>query len=260
MIPLIHWTQFSVGPLTIQVWGLFVALGMIAGLLVALRVARHRGLHQQRMIDLAFWVIVVALIGGRFIYVLSEWEYYGAHLFQSLALWDGGMSISGGYIGAFIAGVLYLRHHNLPILTYAEACIIGLPLGLGIGRLGCFFIFDHPGTVTSFFLGQQYLDGLVRHNHGLYLSIDGFLLALLFFFLWKRNPKRPEGFFTVFFLFWHGVVRFCLDFFRASDLTISDPRYLGLTVAQYVSLAMIAGGAILWYILFYAKSNTKKAS
>lgn len=256
-----------IGPITLQVWGLCVALGMIAALLVILRIARLRKLKQQLVIDMAFWIILASLIGGRLVYVFSEWAYYQQHLIEIIQIWDGGMGISGGFLGALLAGLVYLRLHHLPIMPYVEACIIGLPLGLGIGRIGCFFIFDHPGVVTDFFLGEQYLDGLVRHNHGLYLSIDGFVLAAVFYLLWKRNPNRAVGFYTTLFLLWDGTTRFLLDFLRATDLPNADPRYFSLTVAQYLSLAMIAAGGVLWYtrthtslIDSHAKSHKTKTS
>lgn len=265
MLPLIHWTQIALGPITLQVWGLFVALGIVAGLVVVWRVtasrsAQHSALNQQNMLDLVFWVVLSALVGGRILYVLTNWGYYHAHLIEMLQIWDGGMSITGGYLGATLAGMIYLRIKHLPLLPYIDTALIGLPLGLGIGRLGCFFIYDHPGTPTQFFLGETYLDGIVRHNHGLYLSIDGFLLALLFFFLWKRNPRRPFGTYTILVLLWHGTTRFFLDFFRATDLAISDPRYAGLTAAQYGSVIMVVGGGALWYAVTHGKAHQTKTA
>ncbi|MBI2411299.1 MAG: prolipoprotein diacylglyceryl transferase [Candidatus Kerfeldbacteria bacterium] len=254
MLPYFQWVQFSLGPLTIHIWGLMVALGIIAGFAVARYAARVRGLDQGVVADLAFWVILASFIGGRLVFVFSEFSYYVHHLLEIFKIWKGGMSISGGFIGAALAGWFVLHRRQLSFFEYADVCVFGLPLGMAIGRLGCFFIFDHPGTPTTFFLGQKYIDGIVRHNHGLYLSIDGLILAMIFFFLWLTRPQRNPGFYSIFFLFFYGITRFVLDFWRATDLPFSDTRFFHLTVAQYLSLVMVVFGAVLWYALYRNQS------
>lgn len=260
MIPYFQWLTIDLGPLRIHVWGLMVALGIVSGLLVALRVVKQRGLSTEKMIDVAFWVILASLIGSRLLYVASEFDLYKSALLDIFKIWEGGMSFSGGLIGALVAGWLYFRRSHLPWKQYVEAAMIGLPFGIGVGRLSCFFIYDHPGTPTSFFLGQQYIDGIVRHNHGLYLSLHGFLLAAIVLLLQTRNPKRPAGTYTAFFLIGYGVGRFILDFWRATDLPFSDARFFGLTVAQYVALAAVAAGGVIWYSLTHGTSTQTKTS
>lgn len=258
MIPYFQWTQISLGPIPIQVWGLMVSLGMLAALSISLRVAKAYTVEKQHVLDMAFWIILGSIVGSRVAYVLSEWHEFAGHFIDVFKVWNGGMSISGGLVGAFLATMLYVRRYKLSFWEYADVYILGLPVGLWIGRLGCFFIFDHPGSPTTFFLGEQYIDGVVRHNHGLYLSLDGFILSCLFFLLWKKNPHRPNGWYFTVFLMWDGVVRFCLDFFRARDLPYADSRFFGLTMAQYLAMLMIVAGVSLWYTRGYAK-HTKTA-
>lgn len=249
MIPYFQWTQIHIGPVPIQVWGLMVALGIVAGLVVARWAARQRGVSTEGVMDLAFWAIISALVGARVLYVLSEFPSFVAQPLNALKVWEGGMSITGGFVGAALAGWIYIRQHRLDPWPLVDVMVFGLPVGLWIGRLGCFFIFDHPGTPTTFFLGQQFIDDVVRHNHGLYLSINGLVLSLVFAVLWWRRPQRFVGFYVALFLIWKGVARFVLDFFRAWDAPYADARYAQLTVAQYIALVMVVGGALLWYTL-----------
>lgn len=261
MIPYFQWTSILIGPVSLQVWGMCVAVGMMSALALSLYAARARKLDRQIVIDVAFWIILSSLIGGRLIYVASEWQEYVGNVWQVFHIWEGGMSISGGFLGAIIAGVLFFRKRGIPFFPYADIIIFGLPLGLWLGRLGCFFIFDHPGKPTTFFLGQEYIDGVVRHNHGLYLSLNGLALTILFAILWKRQPHRRPGFYAVVFAAWYGVVRFFLDFLRAHDTTIADARFAGLTVAQYIALLLLvfAGGMCYsWYR--NNSSNNEKTS
>jgi len=249
MLPNLHWAIIPIGPLHIQVWGLFVALGMAVAIIVARQFAKQRKLNPDLVLDAAFWTILAALIGGRLFFVVTEWAIFSGTLLDVFKIWQGGMSISGGFIGAVIAGVLFFRAKHVSFWEYAEVIVYALPLGLFIGRLGCFFIFDHPGTVTDFFLGEVYYgDGLVRHNHGLYLALSGLVLFGLFTYL-RFKAKAQAPYFVTIFLIWDGAVRLWLDNYR-----ISDAEFFGLTAAQWIGIvAVIAGLAI-----FGQRQNIRK--
>lgn len=243
MIPYFQFTTIALGPLTIQVWGLFVALGILAGTWSASRMARHRGLDEKLIWDLSVWVIVGAFLAARVLHVVYEPGYYLADPFEFFRVWHGGFSVMGGFLGATIAGIWFLRRKQVDVHAYADTAIFGLPLGLFIGRIGCFLIHDHPGTLTNFPLGVQYPDG-VRHDHGLYLSINGLVLFLLF--LWLVHRQAKMGTYIVVFLIWYGTVRFFLDFLRATNGAIVDIRYFSLTPAQYLAIVMVIGGVWLY--------------
>lgn len=240
MIPYISFTSFNIGPIAIQVWGLFVALGILSALIVSFKLAKKRELEFRRIPDLGFWVILAALIGGRIVYVLGKLDHYLEYPIDILKVWEGGMSISGGFIFAIVAGYFYCKQGRLNFWDYAEVYIFGLPLGLFIGRLGCFFIFDHPGVETSFFLGERYADGLIRHNHGLYLSLNGLLLFIAFLILNKTVKPKFRMFYMSIFLIEYGIMRFSIDFLR-----IGDPTFFYLTIAQYLSIFMVVIAIIL---------------
>lgn len=244
MIPYIKLTTISLGPVTIQVWGLMVALGILAGAWAAARMARHRGQDEKIIWDLSVWVIVGAFAMARVFMVLYEPAQYLADPLELFAIWHGGFSVIGGFLGAAIAGIWFLRRKRVDVYAYADTAVFGLPLGLFIGRIGCFLIHDHPGTLTDFALGVKYPDG-VRHDHGLYLSING--LALFLVFLWLARRGAKTGAYLIVFLIWYGIVRFFLDFLRATNGPIVDARYFSLTPAQYGAIAMTALGA--WMFL-----------
>lgn len=239
MIPYIELTSFQIGPITLQVWGLFVAAGFLLAAIVGARLAKRRGLDPKVIYDLTFWSMLAAVLGGRLGYVLFyNPSHFVASPLEIFKVWDGGMSFFGGLFAAMLFGYIYLKKHKLDILKYADIAAFALPFGLWIGRLGCFFIHDHPGTPTNFFLGVQYPDGIIRHDHGLYLSINGLILSLVFLYLAKK--ERPAGFYVAFFSICYGVVRFVLDFYRLLDV-----KYFGLTPGQYCSMALIVFGTVM---------------
>lgn len=243
MIPYISWHTIAIGPLTVQVWGLFVAAGFALGTFVAAREARKRGLKPGIVLDIAPLLLFAAMIGGRLFHVfVYDPSYYLANPLEIPMIWKGGASIFGGFLGALVAALWYMRKKQVDVWKYADVLIFGLPFGKAIGRLGCFFIHDHPGTATDFVLGVKYPDGEVRHDHGLYLAINGALMSIVFMFL-SRKPRK-DGFYIGLFCAWYGVVRFILDFYRVADV-----KYLGLTPAQYLCIAMtIFGIAVLVWI------------
>ncbi|HBP00016.1 MAG: Prolipoprotein diacylglyceryl transferase [Candidatus Uhrbacteria bacterium GW2011_GWF2_41_16] len=246
MIPYIYFPHFSVGPLTIQVWGLMVALGFLIGATVSARMIKKQGLDAVMLWDLLVWILIASMVGARLFHILFyEPSYYFAHPFEIMAIWNGGMSSMGGFAGAVIASIWFLRRRHVDVWKYADAAIFGLPLGYGIGRIGCFFIHDHPGTATDFFLGIRYPDGMIRHDLGLYLFLNGFLLFAIFLLLVKYRVR--QGMYLVTFLLWYGISRFFLDFLRATSGPIVDTRYLFLTPAQYASLGMITYGCFLFW-------------
>lgn len=239
MIPYFTLTSVKLGPITLQVWGTFVALGIVAGAVASARYARRFGTSKELIYEGAFWLVLSAFIGARLMHVfVYEPGFYLQQPAEIIAVWHGGFSMFGGLLGAAGAYIVWTRRRGLSMLTMADQLIYGLPLGLGCGRMGCFLVHDHPGTLTHFILGVRYPDGTVRHDHGLYLSLNGFAMALVFYLL-SRKP-RSSGFFTRIFMIWYGAIRFFLDFFRTLDA-----RYAGLTPAQYLSIVLIAAG-ILW--------------
>jgi phosphatidylglycerol:prolipoprotein diacylglycerol transferase len=245
MIPYFQITQFNIGPISIQVWGLMVALGFLIGAFASSWMLKRRGLQTQVVWDLLSWVVVGSIICARLFHVLLyEPNYYFTNPIEIVAIWHGGLSMIGGLIGAAVAGVWFFRRRKLDVWKYADACIFGLPLGYAIGRIGCFLIHDHPGTATDFFFGVKYSDGVVRHDLGLYHAIDGVVLFLLFLILVKK--KAPTGVYVVTFLIWYGTTRFLLDFLRATSGPIVDTRYFGFTPTQYLSLAMVGMGLYFW--------------
>ncbi|MFZ2682020.1 MAG: prolipoprotein diacylglyceryl transferase [Patescibacteria group bacterium] len=242
MLPYLEWRVIQLGPINLQVWGMFVGLGFLLGAVAAAWLAKRRGQDSKLVFDILPWLIFAGIVGGRLGHVFFyDWSYFAQHPLEIFAVWQGGASIFGGLIACLAVGIWYLRRRQLDVMAYADTLIFGLPFGLWIGRIGCFLIHDHPGTATDFVLGVKYPDGIVRHDHGLYLSINGFLMAMTF--LWLARKPRPVGLYLAIFAIWYGVVRFGLDFYR-----VADTKYAGLTPAQYFCVALVAAGVgvLVW--------------
>lgn len=240
MMPYIGATVVKLGPIPIQVWGFFVAGGIVAGTWLSARFARRQQLDPDMIWRGASWIVIAAFVGARILHVMAyEPAYYWQHPLESLMFWHGGFSVMGGFLGAIAGFALFVRAYTLDWIRYSDAFIYGLPLGLGCGRIGCYLIHDHPGTATDFFLGVRHPDGQTRHELGLYDALQVFPLAVVYAFLARR--QRPPLYFARLFLVWYGIARFLLDFLR-----LVDTKYAGLTPGQYGGLLMVAAGIMLY--------------
>ncbi|MFC1721619.1 prolipoprotein diacylglyceryl transferase [Patescibacteria group bacterium] len=257
MIPYGQITEFVIGPLAIQSWGLMVAAGFIVGILLILWQASKEGYKVNKLVDLALLLFIGSMIGARVVYVILFWENFaGDNWLEMFKIWNGGMVYYGGFIGALVVWIAYSKWKKLNIWKLADWGAPALALGLAIGRFGCHFIRDHIGTHTDLPWAVEYA-GELRHDTALY-SICANLLIFLLIWFWLRKKRMITGYLFVIFVIWYGLTRFIIDFFRAYDLPYSDPRFWsfggfpGLTISQIISLLLIIGAI---GVIFYLKKN-----
>ncbi len=276
MIPYFQFTSFQLGPVTIQVWGLMVALGIIAAILLTRALTKKYVLSEEVMIDMALWAIVSAFLFARVFHVVFyNLDYYLANPEEIPQFWHGGASSLGGFFGAFVALYLFTKVRRFSwkeIVPYFDIAAVGLWLGWGIGRIGCFLIHDHPGTLSHFVGAVQYpplVTGapherwesflpMPRYDLGLYESLVGFVLFAIFFVLFPRLIKKQWGLVAELSVLSYAVIRFFLDFLRATDLTGSDIRYGYLTPAQWGMLALVC--ALTTSIVYGRMGRVKNAN
>lgn len=228
--------EIPLGPITIKVWGLLVALGMIAGLLLILKEAKRKRIKPGLVYDLFILVFITSMIGGRLSYVLLYLPHYIMQPLDIFKIWQGGMVFYGGVLFALLAILIYLKKKKINFWRFADSAAPGTALGIFIGRIGCFLIGDHIGAPTSLGFGSYYgNEEFLRHEPSLYLSLNGLILFLI---LWPLRKKfKNVGALGALFLIWYSFSRFFLDFTRTNDLPdISDPRFFGLTISQIVSI------------------------
>jgi phosphatidylglycerol:prolipoprotein diacylglycerol transferase len=256
MIPYFRFTTIPLGPFTIQVWGLLVSLGILVGILFGYRLGKKQGVPTSTLLDATLWGVAGGILGARLFHiVLYDFSFYVHNPGEILKFWHGGASSLGGFVGASVGVALFLFKKKISWKTFLPSLDIGvmsLWLGWGIGRIGCFLIHDHPGTLSHFMLAVNYPGG-ARHDLGLYDSVLGFSIFIISFCLYKTKlVKIGSGKLAQFSILLYAFVRFWLDFLRATDLTGSDVRYLWLTPAQWGMLVVVGG---LTYVLFFGKKS-----
>jgi phosphatidylglycerol:prolipoprotein diacylglycerol transferase len=195
---------------------------------------------------LLFLVVLGVIVGGRLGYVLFyKPGYYFSHPLEIVAIWQGGMSFHGGLLGVMAAMVIAARKHRIDWLRLMDFVAPLIPPGIAAGRLGNFLNAELPGRVTDLPWGMAFPGAgpEPRHPSQLYqFALEG--LVLLAFLWWFSSKPRPRGQVSAMFLLGYGTLRFIAEFAREPDSFIGYLA-LGLTMGQWLCLAMIAGGAAL---------------
>jgi phosphatidylglycerol---prolipoprotein diacylglyceryl transferase len=247
LIPYYTAPSFHLGPLKLEPFGLFVALGVLLASYIVSRQSVKEGLDPQPLMDFAFWGILGGVIMAHFVHLfLYHPEELRDGPLRVLKIWDG-LSSSGGWLGSVIAAVIFFRLRRVRFAPYADAVALGLAPGWAVARLGCFAVHDHPGIRSTFPLAVNFPPGAVdylggpRHDLGLYDALLLFgIAALLFAFRYRGLLK---GRLLALLALLYAVGRFALDFLRASDVPYHDARYFNLTPAQYGCFGLLAYGA-----------------
>ncbi|MBI4292307.1 MAG: prolipoprotein diacylglyceryl transferase [Betaproteobacteria bacterium] len=244
----------SIGPIAIRWYGLmYLAAFALFFLLGRYRARRDawRGISYALIDDLLFYGVLGVVIGGRLGYVMFyKPEYYLAHPLEMFAVWQGGMSFHGGFLGVLAAVWYAARKHRIEWLRVTDFIAPLVPCGLAAGRLGNFIngeLFGRPSDVPWAVLFAQ--GGPVpRHPSQLYqFALEGLALFAL---LWLYSAKpRPAGAVSGAFLIGYGAFRFIAEYFREPD-DFLGLLALGFSMGQWLSLPMLVLGAgLLAYAL-----------
>ena len=188
-VPYTTFPELTLGPLTLRTFGLLVAAGVVGGTLLGARLGERAGVPRDDSISLATRLVLAGVVGARLTWVLTHLDEIENPI-DVIAVWEGGLQFSGGFLLAIAVGVpAFRRWKGLTRWRMFDAIVTGLALGLAVGRIGCYAVGEHLGGATSFFLGTRYESGPTRepvasgvaiHNTSLYEILHvGLLTALL---------------------------------------------------------------------------------
>jgi phosphatidylglycerol:prolipoprotein diacylglycerol transferase len=238
MIPWFELPSLTLGPITIQSFGVLSALGILVATALAQLAAKRLGHDPQVILDFSVAGVLSGVVGGHLVHLLFYHPEELADPWRLLRVWEG-LSSMGGLLGAVVAAVIWFRVKRIRFADYADAFALGMAPGWGIARVGCFTVHDHPGVRTDFLLAVRFPDG-PRHDLGLYEAILLLALGAVLWALHRRGALR--GRLLSLLAVTYGAGRFLLDFLRARDVAYADARHFGLTFAQYAGLALVAWG------------------
>lgn len=247
-----HPTLFQIGGLPIPTYGVAIALGFLAATLLGARAGQRQGLGAERILDMAFWMLIGGLMGSRVIYVLTTLDQFEAQCrlglipgdprtalgvaydcARPLFFWEGGLVYYGGALGALAGCLIYTRRNGMNFLQTADALAPGLALGHFFGRLGCHLAGCCYGMPTRSAMGvafppqsAAYLE--MFEGGSVTVSADftpplvptqllesGAELGIFFLLIWFTARRRRPGQVLACYLALYALVRFTLELFRA---------------------------------------------
>lgn len=251
-----------IGPLAVHWYGLMYLLAFMQFLWLGklrVRTLSRPGWDDKMMDDLLFYGIFGVVLGGRLGEVLFyNPSYYLSRPLEILAVWQGGMSFHGGFLGVLVAMALFARQHKLTWLQLMDFIAPLVPLGLGAGRIGNFINAELWGRPTNAAWGMVFpnVDDLPRHPSQLYEFVLEGLALFALMWLYSRKP-RPVGAVSGLFLIGYGSFRFVVEYTRNPDDGIFGLMSFGISMGQWLSLPMVIVGLML-IIWGQRKSATPK--
>ncbi len=245
-------TELPIPGLHIHWYGLIIAIGFLLAVIYAYRRAPKFGLSGDELIDVLLLAVPLGVVGARLYYCLTFLDANGVNpYFQDpisiLYIWNGGLAIYGGVIGAFIGLCIVCRYKHFSIGAALDTCCFGLLIGQCIGRWGNFFnreAFGWTEHVDQLFCrmgltvpGQE---TIYVHPTFLYESLWNLVGFLLLHFFSKKHKRAFDGQFFCTYLAWYGLGRFLIEGLRTDSLTIGPFR-----ISQLLALVTLAVGLIV---------------
>ena len=249
---------FSLGPLEIRWYGVLIAIGMLLAVVYACRRCKSFGLTDNDLIDGMLCIVPFAVLCARAYYCIFEWEAFAAKPISVLYIWEGGLAIYGGVIGAAIGIVVFsrIKRDKVKLTAVLDMTALGFLIGQSIGRWGNFINREAFGAETTSFLRMGLLNkltGVVTYYHPtfLYESLWNACGFVLLHFLSKR--RKYDGQIALCYVAWYGLGRAMIEGLR------TDSLYLGpIRVSQLLAAVSCVAAVSVLIILAFKKHDPEK--
>ena len=248
---------FDLGPLSIHMYGLIIAVGLMLAVIYGMRRAPQFGVTEDHVLDGVLWITPFAILCARAYYCIFSWELYADDPISVLYIWNGGIAIYGGVLGAVAGIILYCRIRKISLGAALDLVLLGFLIGQAIGRWGNFFNREAFGAETDSFLRMGLfspLTGTTTYHHPtfLYESVWNALGFVILHFLSKK--RQYDGQIALGYAAWYGLGRTFIEGLRTDSLYIpGTPIRISQLLAAVSCLAALA---VLAY--FVIKPPAKK--
>lgn len=202
----------EIGPFAIRWYGFLMAISMAVGLYVLIVGGRRQGIPEEDLYNLGLVVIMVGVIGARFIYVATNWSYFTANPGEIIRVDHGGLSFHGAVLGGLLAGWWYTTRKGIPFGRAADLSVPGVAVGIALVRIGNLINGEAIGYTTTVLPFE-------RHPAQLYGSAIGIMLLIIHRSIARRRPTPPPGYLFWSFVLYYQILRGVFEeTFRANPL------------------------------------------
>jgi prolipoprotein diacylglyceryl transferase len=249
-IPSPSQNSLDIGPLSLNAYGLMIALGVLAAVWLLGRQLEAKGLGTpDDASSIGMWGVAAGVVGARLYHVATDWERFSGNLGAIPKIWEGGLGIPGGLLAGVLVGVWQGRRRGVRPAQLLTCAAPAVPLAQAIGRWGNWFNQELYGKPTTLPWGLEIDDahnldypvGTNFHPTFLYESLWNLGLVAVLLFIDRRFRLGPGRLFAV-YVMGYGIGRYWIEGLRIDPVELSDVG--GLRWNQWVALAAILGGAI----------------
>ena len=240
--------SFNIGPLSIHLYGLIIATGLLLAVLYGCRRSRRFGITEDDLTDGVLWVTPFAFLCARLYYCVFYWKQggYADNLLSVLYVWEGGLAIYGGVIGAAVGIIVFCKIKKLSIGAILDIVSLGFLIGQSIGRWGNFFNREAFGAETDSFLRMglyNVFTGVTEYHHPtfLYESVWNLVGFIGLHFLSKK--RQYDGQVALGYAAWYGLGRNIIEGLRTDSLYWGPFRVSQLLAAVSCAAAV---AVLLW--------------
>ena len=238
--------DIKIGPVTFHMYGLMIAIGFAAALMMCLKRGKKHGLNEDIIYGIFFCAIFGGMIGCRLLYYIVEIPEI---LKDPSILWNfkNGYVVYGGIIGGALTSLIYCRVKKERFLPYFDLVMPAVSFAQGFGRLGCFFAGCCYGRETDAWYGITFHNSSFAPNGvkliptQLISAAGDFIICALL--LWFASKRPKTGRVAAAYLVLYGIGRFAVEFLR------NDYRgSVGvLSTSQLISIGAVIGGIVLYF-------------
>ena len=219
--------SISIGPLTVHYYGAIIAFGLILGVMYACRRSKDFGLKEDDLIDGVLWVTPFAIICARAYYVIFRWaEEYAAKPISALYIWEGGLAIYGGVIGAVIGILVFCKCRKIKPVVVLDVVSLSFLIGQSIGRWGNFFNREAFGAETDVLwkMGLMKANGDIIYVHPTFLYESLWNACGLVILHFASKHRKFDGQVALGYMAWYGLGRCMIEGLRSDSLYIGPFR------------------------------------
>ena len=212
---------FTLGPLTVHYYGAIIALGLLLAVFYGSRRSKEFGIKEDDVMDGVLWIVPFAILCARAYYVAFSWQEYAANPISVLYIWNGGIAIYGGVLGAVVGVAVFCKIKKIRLSTMLDMVLLGFLIGQMIGRWGNFFNREAFGAATDSFFRMGLLNQVTGqweyyHPTFLYESLWNLLGFLGLHFFSKK--RKFDGQVALGYAAWYGLGRCIIEGLRVDSL------------------------------------------
>ena len=224
----------SIGPLTVHYYGLVIAIGLILAVCYACKRSKQFGVKEDDILDGVLWVTPFAILCARAYYCIFSWEEYAGNPISVFYIWNGGLAIYGGVLGAVVGVIVFCRIKKIKLGTVLDLVALGVLIGQSMGRWGNFFNREAFGAATDSFFRMGLFNTVTEsweyyHPTFLYESVWNLTGFVLLHFLSKK--RQYDGQIALGYAAWYGLGRAMIEGLRVDSLYLGPIRVSQLLAA-----------------------------